>query len=177
MSGWLIRLLDAAFRRGFRFRQPSPGAERRPVMIESRRPVRLQIGDSSQVDMRPSHHVRLAGDFERLLKITAGPCHVTVHGRNLRQDEQGPPRILVLLIERLLRQLLRALDVPGREPLRCGQQEFPLRTRQMQHLGVGVLGKVDLGHALLFPPEVDVGEHALVGVAQTHGTFSNFTSA
>jgi len=59
------------------------------------------------------------GGFERLLKVFASAVHVAVCGGDFRQNKQGASGIFFLLVESLLRQLLRGFGIAGREsPLR-----------------------------------------------------------
>ena len=135
--------------------------------VHRRLAVFLQVENSSQINMGPSHHLRFMRDFQGALKIISSALHVRVVGGDFRQNKKCPALVFVLLVQRLLRQLLRAFRVARRKPLLGRDQQLGLlRTREMQQFGIGGRSKRHLGCALSFLSQIDAADQIAIRVAE-----------
>ena len=89
-------------------------------MIQGRFPVLLQVENPAQIDVRPGDNFWLLRDLERAFEVVARTLDVAIHRGHLRQNEQRASGIFAVFIQRLLGELLCALQIASREALLCG---------------------------------------------------------
>ena len=122
--------------------------------------------------MRPGYHFRFVRHFQRPLEIIARALHVRIVVATSARMNSARPGIFVLFFQRLLRQLLRALRIPGRQPLLGSHQQLAFhRTRKMQQFRIGLGGKRYLRRPLPLFSHINVADQIAVGIAQAGRIF------
>src|SRR6185503_951756 len=89
------------------------------------------------------------------LKVISSSLNIAVHGRDLRQDKQRSSRIFALLVQSLLRQLLRRRRIARRQPLLGrDQQLFRSASRNVNNFRSGAAGELHLPCSFSFAANI-----------------------
>src|SRR5208282_4528979 len=171
----LIRLFQTPSRRQRRFRKRSAGCvQRRPILVQGGIPILLQIEYAAQINMRPGDHFGSMGRLQGSFKVEARPFHVPIRGGDFRQNEERASGIFFLLIERLLRQLLRAFLIARRQPPFRVQQQVLVPVPSLQQFGRRLAGKLDVVGPLRFFANLNLPQQVRISIAYTGGTLIEF---
>src|SRR5690242_19947950 len=174
-NGGLIGLLQSLLRRRLGLRKRTACAQRCTVLPDRRFAIFLQIENAPEINMRPRHYLRFLRDAQSALKVISSSLNIAVHGRDLRQDKQRSSRIFALLVQSLLRQLLRRRRIARRQPLLGrDQQLFRSASRNVNNFRSGAAGELHLPCSFSFAANINRIQHVAIRIAEPNRALLEF---